>query len=72
MAMAWFRLDNTAGLDRVDLSILNRAMRHLVADHNLSPTHSALSLVRQTYKQGMSAKNVIELVNNAREARRVA
>ena len=65
-AMTWFRLDNTADLDRIDLSIINRAMRHLVADHNLSPTHYALSLGRQTYKPGMSAKNVIELVNDAR------
>jgi hypothetical protein len=66
MAMTWFRLDNTANLDRTDLSILNRAMRHLVNDHNLSPTHYALSLVRQTYKPGLSAKDVIELVNDAR------
>ena len=70
MARTWFRLDNTADLDRIDLSILNRAMRHLVNDHNLSPTHSALSEVRQTYKRGMSAADVIEAINDAREERR--
>lgn len=59
----WFRPDNTADLDSSDLAIINRAMRHLVDEHALPPTHSNLSLVRQTYRRGMSAADVIEAVN---------
>lgn len=63
----WFRPDNTADLSKSDLAIINRATRHLVSSHSLCPSHQWLSVIRQTYRPGMSAADVIEAVNSTRD-----
>lgn len=67
-ARSWFRLENTSDLTKEDLAILNRAMRSLVDNHNLSPTSRWLMEVRTTYKPGMSARALIDTVNAARHS----
>lgn len=67
MARKWFRIETSIGVTEEDLSIINRATRHLVDNHNMSPTVRNLSRVRDAYKPGMSAADVIEAVNEIRE-----
>lgn len=68
MARKWYLLEKSIGVTQEDLIILNRAARHLVDNYNMSPTVRNLSLVRDTYKPGMSAAEVIEAVNIIRDA----
>ena len=63
MARNWFRADNTADLTGGDRAIINRAARILVDCHNMSPTVRNLSSVRVNYRAGLSAKDVVHLVN---------
>lgn len=67
MARQWFRPDNTSGLTTKDLEIINRAARHLHDDHGLPMTNRWLMEIRMTYQPGMSAQEVIDLVNAERE-----
>ena len=60
-ARAWFTKDNTADLTDEDLSILNRAGR-VMADEGWMPTYATLSHLRQTYRSGMSARDVADVV----------
>ena len=71
MAMVWFTKENcTMGptLSDADLSVINRAARHLIKTYNLSPTARNLGAIRQIYHTGMSAREVIDQVNDARDA----
>lgn len=70
MARTWFTLDNTSGMTPADLSIINRATRLLIDQHNMSPTERWLSTVRQLYVPGMSAVDLARAVNAKREALR--
>ena len=71
MAMIWFTKETcTMGpeMSDVDLAIINRAARHLVRSHNMSLTVRSLGAIRQIYRPGMSAREVIDEVNDARDA----
>jgi hypothetical protein len=65
MSRHWFNLENCS-LPAADRAILNRAMRHLVDDYNLLAMNESLALVRQCYKPGMSARDLIVAVNEKR------
>ena len=68
MARNWFRPDNCQiGVTAEDIPILNRATRRLVDHHNLSPSEKWLFVIRQTYKPGMSANDLIAAVNETRD-----
>lgn len=71
MAMRrWFRPDNTSDLTLSDLAIMNRATRHLVDHHGMSPTIKWLGVVRQTFAPHMTARVLIQAVNEIREEAR--
>jgi hypothetical protein len=72
MARKWFFIETSIGVNADDISILNRAARHLVDSHNLSPTVRWLSAIRDAYKPGMSAADVIAAVNDLRAETRAA
>jgi len=65
MARRWFSAHNCPLAAR-DLMILNRATRHLIDDHNMAPSHRWLSSVRQLYKPGMNARQLVDAVNHER------
>ena len=69
MTRKWFTPENTT-LSARDCEIANRAARHLVDDHNMSPTDRWLMSVRMHYQPGRTAADVIRLVNQEREAMR--
>ena len=69
MVMTYFRTDNTADLSSEDRAVINRSARKLVKD-GMSPTQKWLSCVRQFYKSGMSANDVVAAVNAERDALR--
>lgn len=56
-ARTWFTADNTADLDAGDLAILNRAVRAM-CEPGVLPNSGTLSFIRQTYKPGMSARDL--------------
>jgi len=64
MARIWFTKENSQIDDPTDTSlrILNRAVRHLVDGHGMEPTASLLAQVRMTYREGMSAKDLIDKI----------
>ncbi len=59
----WFTKENTSGLTPSDLSIINRAARNLFDVKELSPTHARLAEIRCSYKPGMSARDLIDLID---------
>jgi hypothetical protein len=62
----WFTLENSqiCNLHRADLIILNRAARNLWRPGH-EPRQSDLATLRQHYKPGMSAADLIEEVAGA-------
>lgn len=63
-ARTWYTDTNTAGLRKVDLAVLNRAMRHWIGDG--VPTQLQLMTMRMMYEPGMglSAADLVERMNN--------
>lgn len=69
MAHNWFRRETIQrdGLTEQDAVVLNQATRRLVDRYNLAPTRPALRLIRQSYRPGMSAHELVAAVNRQRE-----
>jgi hypothetical protein len=62
MARRWFTPGDSSFLLPDDYGVLNRAMRRLVDLHDVKPLHRNLTLVREVYRQGMTADGLIAAV----------
>ncbi len=68
-ARTWFTAENTADVDAADLAIMNRAIRAMHAPGVL-PNFGTLSFIRQTYKAGMSARELVDAAEKEEQWRR--
>ena len=59
----WFTEQNTRGLDKGDLSVINRAARRL-EDIGYNINHLMLMRIRKSYKPGMCANDIIERIED--------
>jgi hypothetical protein len=57
----WFSEENTAGLEKSDLAIMNRVAR-MLEDHGIAVTNAALMTIRMDYRPGMSAQQLFDVV----------
>lgn len=66
MARKYFSEENTFGLDKSDIAILNRAARYFADVRKIDPPiFAVLSAIRTSYERGMSAQDLIEKVEDA-------
>ena len=65
-ARVWFTADNTEGLPPADLAILNRAVRRAWPASGCygEPRRLDLEMVRFIYKPGMSAADIIRVMDD--------
>jgi len=65
----WFTKKNTemSNLDETDLTIMNRAANCLRVGKEDAPTFQDLAAIRQLYKPGLSAQDLLELINEEKK-----